>query len=564
MRWSHDRYSCLRGNVLELGNAMEGGSGLPADCDLRAEVVRVLDVLHNLTDRAEKLTSAFADETYGRFKTLIDEQGALLQMFGLPFDPQAYPWNGPLRASVWRIMRMIKNPLTGGGALNRSQYLTDIRAMGTYYQKYRDLITSHGVIVTDGEAFTQPDYYVHWVYSFPPYVPHQLGYDQLRLKVVDRLLDLFPPAVANSVFSISQSGGLGNECPQEENEDKCIRLIGEDDEPPCELCAIFLAGDPGVCTYSNQGCSRHRDCTAANQPVRHEWGPSARVESRCPILDPDTCPPVTYDDNSQALMSLNDKERCVRYGVNTHPWMVAEPGAPQRELDSIFPAGTVFSSDPNRTVRVPRFAYVLQHEIGHAITHWMIRRDDSLKIRLFDQLIPQACDDELQYLHPNTFCGLCDPDRGIDRSECPGNLTPNPCCNDDPEEFFAGLAGIYLTDTETTFNLARARWMSGKVEPINQFLYVAGIFSMTGGSPTTFPFFYQDRFTNSDTYAPTAPFPRNRPHGLGQYQSASVSGTRDAQGRITTLNTPDGKLHTFGYAPLSASRNVVSWTVSPP
>jgi hypothetical protein len=177
----------------------------------------------------------------------------------------------------------------------------------------------------------------------------------------------------------------------------------------------------------------------------------------------------------------------------------------------------------------------------HAIDSRFISKDATLALRR-DQLIQQASTDQLQYIHGNhTFCGR-------------GNG-----CNDEPNEFVAGMTPKYLTDTQATLKLAWTRWSNTpqKKEPINQFLYLAGIFSPPAtGTSRTVPFYYQNRYTSfyGPDYLSTSP----DSYGLCQYQTMLASAVVDTTGRITSFTDRDGYLNTFTYT--GTSVNASNWT----
>jgi hypothetical protein len=234
--------------------------------------------------------------------------------------------------------------------------------------------------------------------------------------------------------------------------------------------------------------------------------------------------------------------------VNITDTYVGAPGA-HANFSEVFPLDTPPTVSP-RPNSYARFCQYVQHEMNHAITNYLIKPNASLDARRIE-LINRACDDPLQYLHTHkSFCGH-------DGGECFG-IPAN--CDEDSSEFFAAMMNRYLADTQATLTLARTRWTAttSKREPINQFLYVAGIYSTASGTSLTIPFYYQNRYTDNGTYYPAGSLTRK---GACQYQAANATGVKDANGRIISLTTPSpqAQTHTFGYS--GTSPNVETWTV---
>jgi hypothetical protein len=537
------------GGVLALGERLEGTStSVPADCTKREEIVRTLEVLTEITEKGSRVTTTFRDEVYNRLKSLVDDEGAPLQMFGISPDPVEFPWLGVFQGTIWRAMRMAKK-YPGGDALAASstvrvQFADDIRAVFTYLQKHRDLIVDHGMLLADGGWFAQDD-----PYTMPQYGgTHELGYPQLQAKAIDRLLDLTPVSVARSIYFITEKSSLGNTCPYNDTDDKCIVTIGE----PGEVLQASLLSDPttaGTCQISALPCFDNGDCNAA----RAMYGTSRASYSRCPLLAK-SCPFAPIIDNTPTVPDEDDNGRCVELGVNVSNFLVGKP-ADQVNFAGIFPVDTPAPSSISalRPNKYSQFCQYVQHEMNHAITNYLIKPNATLDDRRIE-LINQACDDPLQYLHTHkTFCGH-------NGGECFG--TPANC-NEDSSEFFASMMNRYMADTQTTLNLARTRWTAtaSKKEPINQFLYVAGIYSTGSGTSVTIPFYYQNRYTDGGTY-----YPVNVPEkqGVCQYQAVTATAIKDASGangRIISLTTPapQAQTHLFGYD--GNSRNVATWDI---
>lgn len=221
------------GGVIELGRKMEGYVdpetlvAWPLECSRRDEMMRIMRVLLKVTSDGRKITGTFGDELYSRFKTLIVDQGAALKMFGIGPDAH-HPWLGVFQASVWRAMRMVKNYSAGNGGdafVNkavRTQYADDIYAWGSYLQTHRDLIVYHGLLLTEGTSFAHGDYFIDPIYGDT----HELGTDQLQAKVIKRILDLMPTAVAQQIRSVTQKEAGGNVCYTDGNVNRCAAFSG--------------------------------------------------------------------------------------------------------------------------------------------------------------------------------------------------------------------------------------------------------------------------------------------------------------------------------------------------
>ena len=124
---------------------------------------------------------------------------------------------------------------------------------------------------------------------------------------------------------------------------------------------------------------------------------------------------------------------------------------------------------------VRTFCAMLQHEINHGVDELTITHDPRLARRR-DELIARAGSDPLQYLRSNLPVGFY---------------------RDNPQELFASIANVYLSDTVRTLELALAALDEGRVEPLHQFLWFADVYSQ--GTDSTL-FFHQDEECNYSAY----------------------------------------------------------------
>jgi hypothetical protein len=114
-------------------------------------------------------------------------------------------------------------------------------------------------------------------------------------------------------------------------------------------------------------------------------------------------------------------------------------------------------------VPVPTFASILHHELNHSVDRVAVRSDPTRQDRKLD-LIARAWGTSLQYLR-----SMFGPDFFMTH----------------PQEFFASIANEYFSDSLATLQLGLGRFESGWLEPINQFLFFAEVYSR-GGSSTLF------------------------------------------------------------------------------
>lgn len=166
------------------------------------------------------------------------------------------------------------------------------------------------------------------------------------------------------------------------------------------------------------------------------------------------------------------------------------------------------------------FSLVVAHEINHIVDAFYI---DGNPVRMArkNQLISQAGLPTLQYLRSQ-----------VDEIPCGGSPNYFQGC---PQEFFAGAANQYFSDSWHTLDLALSRFQSGYHEPLNQFLFFADIYSLGGGATKVYTL---------DT------------SGVFTAQEANVG--RDANGRIIELTRASAnKAYRFT---LDTSGNVTSYT----
>jgi hypothetical protein len=553
------------GGVVALGQLMEGTPPIPAvppnqpfvpavhaNCAKRDEMVRVLEVHDTISSESTLLSAAIIDEVYSRLKTLIDEQGGALQVFGIAPTTQDYPWLGIFQGTIWRSMRLVKRNHPSGDQLAswaaRDQYVNDIRMYGMYFQRHINVLYDYGLLVLDGSTFAEEDYRVSPVYGGT----HELGWQGLQGRAIEKLLDLIPPHLASSVFTVSEKMGIGNACHLDST-GKCLIDAGESNETQVAYLKYSVDALPGICDGTGTPCARDKDCAAT-----HQWGPSNGDQSSCP-LPQKACSYAPYTYNPNAVRSIEEgdtPDRCtLALGLNVHHYDAADKtGQAITEFAGIFPSDT--PAAPSRPDTYSQFCSTVQHEINHAIDKYWIESPANsplgLKTRR-DELINRACTDVKQYLAPIGFCG----------DTCNG-VVQSPPCKNPPQEFVATTMQRYLMDTQSMLNLAQSRWQGAvrKAEPINQFLFFAGLYATTAPvtSVKTIPFYYQNRFTDSGYQYPVTD---TRRYGVCQYQRANAAVTFDTNNRIKTITAPDGRVHTFGYASGSTSPNVTSWTSNP-
>lgn len=159
-------------------------------------------------------------------------------------------------------------------------------------------------------------------------------------------------------------------------------------------------------------------------------------------------------------------------------------------LSNQFPADV----DP---LLVSGFCTVLQHELNHAVDASTVAKAPALSRRR-DELIARAGSNPQQYLRSMLE---------------PGYFVKHP------QEFFASIASSYFSDSFQTLALAMRRLETGYVEPLNQFLFFAEVYSRGRDGA---PFVVQD----ADCEFALHPIPVGR----------------DERGRIVRLELPDSTL----------------------
>jgi len=126
--------------------------------------------------------------------------------------------------------------------------------------------------------------------------------------------------------------------------------------------------------------------------------------------------------------------------------------------------------------QVRTFCAMLQHELNHGVDERAIGGNPRLASRR-DELVAQAGSDPQRYLR---------------------NMLPPGFFVQHPQEFFASLSNAYLTDSAQLLSMALERLEQKEVEPLNQFLFFADVYSQ--GSDNTL-FYFQDAECNYSAYA---------------------------------------------------------------
>ncbi len=140
------------------------------------------------------------------------------------------------------------------------------------------------------------------------------------------------------------------------------------------------------------------------------------------------------------------------------------------------------------------FSIVVAHEFNHRVNSDYIEKNDTLRERQ-KTLLKQAGTNKENYLR---------------------SMFDDGFFQDAPQEFFASISNQYFSDSEHTLRLGLERFNQGKVEPLNQFLSFADVYSR-GGSSTL--------FYTLDT--------------SGNLTCREVSIVRDSKDRITGLDIGD-------------------------
>lgn len=141
------------------------------------------------------------------------------------------------------------------------------------------------------------------------------------------------------------------------------------------------------------------------------------------------------------------------------------------------------------------FTLVAAHEFNHVVDYHTVRHIPELEARK-TLLIEKAGDEPTHYLRSMIE---------------PGFFTQHP------QEFLASISNQWFTDTRHTFEIARVRALDGNVQPLNQFILMAEIYSMGGDAMAGYTMNTSGEFT---------------------YTLYPV--TRDADGRINSVEFDDG------------------------
>ncbi|MFQ5804829.1 MAG: hypothetical protein ACE5I3_00090 [Phycisphaerae bacterium] len=164
--------------------------------------------------------------------------------------------------------------------------------------------------------------------------------------------------------------------------------------------------------------------------------------------------------------------------------------------------------------RVDVYSIIVAHEINHVVNHYYVEGDSVLGARQ-SALISAAGCPHLNYL----------------RSMFPDCFFLNA-----PQEFFASISNQWFTKSAKTIELGLVRFDAGWLEPINQALFFAEVYSQ-GGNSTLF----------------------YRINLAGDITRQTILLERDANGHINELAF-DGLRYTFE---LDAEGNVTGYTVAP-
>jgi hypothetical protein len=171
---------------------------------------------------------------------------------------------------------------------------------------------------------------------------------------------------------------------------------------------------------------------------------------------------TTHISQHKMLDNMAGSEVVVRFvgslGVNIARQRVGQTQSNQ------FPPGI-------ESVEISGFCSVLQHELNHVVDATTIQRSPTLSVRQ-RELITRAGSNPLQYLRSMLADGFFEAH---------------------PQEFFASISNAYFADSLQTFRLALRRVEQGWLEPMNQFLFFAEVYSQ-GGRNTWF--FEQDGSCN--------------------------------------------------------------------
>jgi len=158
------------------------------------------------------------------------------------------------------------------------------------------------------------------------------------------------------------------------------------------------------------------------------------------------------------------------------------------------------------------FCIVVAHEVNHVVDAYSVSRNQSLRERR-DELIRRAGENHMNYLR---------------------SMLPDGFFASAPQEFFASIANQWFSDTNLTLKLALTRFDKGYMEPLNQFLFFAEVYS---------------RGTNSTLFYSI--------DMQGNLQRRQVPVLRDQKGRINAII--DGAKKYF--FTLDQDGNVVSYSI---
>jgi hypothetical protein len=162
------------------------------------------------------------------------------------------------------------------------------------------------------------------------------------------------------------------------------------------------------------------------------------------------------------------------------------------------------------SILVPIFNAALQHEINHIVDAFYVDGNPVMKNRKAE-LIARAGTVTEQYLRS----------------------APSRFFVDAPQEFFASISNLYLSNSFHTLKLGLQRFDEGWKEPINQFLFFADVYSVGGN---TIPFYTLNT--------------------MGAYARVDIPITRGSNNSINSL-TFNSKKYQFD---LDSNGNVLSYT----
>jgi hypothetical protein len=153
--------------------------------------------------------------------------------------------------------------------------------------------------------------------------------------------------------------------------------------------------------------------------------------------------------------------------------------------------GNAFPNDVS-TIISDGFTLVLAHEVNHMVDGKFTNNNPLLAQRR-DTLIAAAGTQHMNYLR---------------------SMLEDGFFTSSPQEFFASISNQWFSNTEHTLELALTRWQNGYVNPINQFLFFAQVYSQGGD---TVPFYTLN--------------------GQGQMTRENIAVCRDSFGHIFKLTT---------------------------